>query len=177
MAVIKWFFVFVFGVAGVGAIGFGFLEGTQPRDAAPRTAPAIALREFPSATVLAAAAPPAGAPTPEPAAGKDDDDAPEPLAPVVARQPEPAAPKPAPAPAAPPQEGVLNLRASDTADVYLDGRKLGGSPLIGVKAKVGPHKLRFDCYDSAGNTVPGAAQSVVVKADVELDVEFPCPAE
>jgi hypothetical protein len=72
---------------------------------------------------------------------------------------------------------MLNLRASDTADVYLDGKKLGGSPLLGVKAKVGNHKVRFDCYDAAGNTLTGAAQTVSVKADGETDVEFTCPTE
>jgi hypothetical protein len=72
---------------------------------------------------------------------------------------------------------MLNLRASDTADVYLDGRKLGGTPLLGVKAKVGNHKLRFDCYDAAGNTVAGPVQTVAVKAEAEVDVEFTCPTE
>ncbi|HEY0880688.1 MAG TPA: hypothetical protein VGD87_04105, partial [Archangium sp.] len=95
--------------------------------------------------------------------------------PVAAKPaPEPVAAKPAPAP---PAEGTINLRASDTADVFLDGKKLGGSPLLGVKAKAGPHKVRFDCYDAAGNTVAGTPQTVTVKADAEVDVEFPCPTE
>jgi len=94
--------------------------------------------------------------------------------PVVAAKPEPVVAKPPPPP---PAEGMLNLRASDTADVYLDGKKLGGSPLLGVKAKVGNHKVRFDCYDAAGNTLTGAAQTVSVKADGETDVEFTCPTE
>jgi hypothetical protein len=48
---------------------------------------------------------------------------------------------------------------------------------LGVKAKVGNHKLRFDCYDAAGNTVAGPAQTVAVKAEAEVDVEFTCPTE
>jgi outer membrane biosynthesis protein TonB len=94
--------------------------------------------------------------------------------PAAAGTPPAAAAKP-PAPAA--AEGLLNLRASDTADVYLDGKKLGGSPLLGVKARAGNHKVRFDCYDAAGNTVAGPVQVVSVKADGEVDVEFTCPAE
>ncbi|MFT3713901.1 MAG: hypothetical protein QM817_40085 [Archangium sp.] len=95
--------------------------------------------------------------------------------PAAAANPPVAAAPPAPKPAA--AEGLLNLRASDTADVYLDGKKLGGSPLLGVKARSGNHKVRFDCYDAAGNTVAGPVQVVSVKADAEVDVEFNCPTE
>jgi hypothetical protein len=73
-------------------------------------------------------------------------------------------------------EGVLNLRASDTADVYVDGKKVGGSPVDGLKVRAGTHKVRFDCYDTAGNTIPGAAKSVTVAADGEQSVDFECPA-
>ncbi len=196
MAVIKWMFVLLFGVAGAGALGLGVLEGAATRSATPRALPAIALREFPSGTLAAAEPKPAGvtdapvAEKPEPVAEKPAPVAekpapvaekPAPVAEPVAEKPapvaEPVAEKPKPAPPPPPAEGLLNLRASDTADVFLDGKKVGGSPLLGVKAKVGSHKVRFDCYDAAGNTVPGAAQSVVVKADAETDVEFTCPAE
>ena len=102
--------------------------------------------------------------------------APEP----VAKAPTPVAKAPEPVVAAakaPAAEGMLNLRASDTADVYLDGKKLGGSPLLGIKARVGNHKVRFDCYDAAGNTVAGPLQTISVKADAEVDVEYPCPVE
>ncbi|MDP1825926.1 MAG: hypothetical protein Q8L48_21865 [Archangium sp.] len=111
--------------------------------------------------------------TPEPVAAKTPEKAPEP---VAAKPPEPVVAKP-PEPKAPPPEGMLNLRASDTADVYLDGKKLGGSPLLGIKAKAGNHKVRFDCYDAAGNTVAGPVQVISVKADAEVDVEYPCPVE
>jgi hypothetical protein len=73
-------------------------------------------------------------------------------------------------------EGVLNLRASDTADVYVDGKKVGGSPIEGLKVKAGTHKVRFDCYDAAGNTLPGTTKTVTVAADAEESLEFACPA-
>ncbi len=209
MAVIKWLFVVIFGVAAVGAFGFAFMDGAATRTTTPRSAPVIALREFPSgATLAAVAAPPpqdrapteavvekpeptpvpvvekpapvVAKPVPAPVVAKPAPVAEDP-APVAEKPPEPVAekpaPRPAPVPAAPPAEGLLNLRASDTADVYLDGKKLGGSPLLGVKARAGNHKVRFDCYDGAGNTMPGAAQTVVVKADSETDIEFACPTE
>lgn len=199
MAVLKWLFVVVFGIAGLGALGLGVIEGSAPRAAVARSAPLITLREFPAASAPAAATTPA--PTTPVAEPLKEDEEPAPLAklpetpkteetpPKVDEKPtpvpekpapvaeKPPAPKPAAAPPAPAGEGVLNLRASDTADVYLDGKKLGGAPLLGVKAKVGAHKLRFDCYDAAGNTVPGTPQTVTVKLDTETDLEFPCPTE
>jgi hypothetical protein len=70
-----------------------------------------------------------------------------------------------------------NLRASDTADIFLDGKKVGSSPVTGRKVKAGKHKVRFDCYDANGETMPGAVQSVDVAADEEKEVEFACPAQ
>lgn len=109
-------------------------------------------------------------------------DAPKPAdpEPVAAKPPAPApvakppAPKPAPA-AAPAAEGTMNLRASDTADVYVDGKKVGGSPVVGFKSKAGTHRVRFDCYDAAGNAIAGPVKTVTVKADEEQDVDFTCP--
>ena len=239
MAAVKWIFVVVFGLGSAGALAMAVVSGGAPYAATPRTAPPIALRQFPE--MVANAAPPktpvakpaaekapVAEKTPEPVAAKPEPVAvrPEPVAPkpvpvavkpepVVAKKPEPVvakpepvapkpepvvakpepvAPKPEPvavkpepviakpepvaaAPKAPPAEGVLNLRANDTADVYLDGKKLGGSPLMGIKAKVGNHKVRFDCYDAAGNTVAGPVQTIAVKADSEVEVEYPCPVE
>jgi hypothetical protein len=76
---------------------------------------------------------------------------------------------------APVGEGTLNLRASDTADVFVDGKKVGGSPVEGLRVRAGPHKIRFDCYDAAGNTLPGASKTVNVTADGEQSVEYSCP--
>lgn len=217
MAAVKWIFVAVFGLGSAGALAMAVVSGGAPYAATPRTAPPIALRQFPE--MVANAAPrktpvakpaaekaPVAEKTPEPVAAKPEPVAarPEPVAPKpvpvvvkpepVVAKPEPVAPKPEPvavkpepviakpepvaaAPKAPPAEGVLNLRANDTADVYLDGKKLGGSPLMGIKAKVGNHKVRFDCYDAAGNTVAGPVQTIAVKADAEVEVEYPCPVE
>lgn len=140
----------------------------------PKAEPVAAKPPEPKAAPVAAKPPepePKAEPKAEPAA-KPPEPKPEP---VAAKPPEPK-PEPVAAPA-PKPEGILNLRASDTADVFLDGKKLGGSPLLGIKAKVGNHKVRFDCYDAAGNTVAGPSQTITVKADQEVDVEFPCPSE
>ncbi len=73
--------------------------------------------------------------------------------------------------------GQLNLRASDTADVFVDGKKVGGSPVLGHKVKPGKHKVRFDCYDASGESRPGVSQTYEVIADAEKDVEYDCPTE
>lgn len=123
------------------------------------------------------------------------------LAPTPVEEAKPAEPKPAPAPVAakppapkPPADpavkpatggggaaeavtGYFNLRASDTADVFVDGKKVGGSPVLGYKVKPGKHKVRFDCYDASGEAKPGISQTYEVVADGEKDVEFDCPTE
>ena len=215
MAAVKWIFVVVFGLGSAGALGMAFVSGGVSRPVTPRTAPAIALRQFPvmvasvgtpRAPDVAKEPPVAKEPEPtrpEPVAVKPPEPAAKPPEPVAAKTPAPVAKPPAPAakppapkpepvakaepePAPKPEpvaakpaavEGLINLRATDTADVYLDGKKLGGSPLLGIKAKVGNHKVRFDCYDAAGNTVAGPVQVIAVKADGEVDVEYPCPVE
>lgn len=104
---------------------------------------------------------------PEPEKAREPEKAPEPAAKAPPKAPPPAA--------APAGEGTLNLRASDTADVYVDGKKVGGSPVMGFKAKVGTRRVRFDCYDAAGNAIAGPVKTVTVKVDEEQDVEFTCP--
>ena len=200
MAAVKWIFVVLFGLGSAGSLAMAFTGSGAKRTVTQRTAPELSLRQFPTMvavagtpktpeSVAAKTPAPVAVKTPEPVAVKT----PEPVAaktpePVAAKTPEPAAaktPEPVvakvPVPVAavpkPAAEGMINLRASDTADVYLDGKKLGGSPLLGIKARVGNHKVRFDCYDAAGNTVAGPIQTVVVKADAESDVEYPCPVE
>lgn len=137
----------------------------KPPEPAPKPPPPVAKPPAPVAK------PPEVAKAPEPKPEPKVEPKAEPKAEPVAKPPEPVAAKPAAV------EGLLNLRATDTADVYLDGKKLGGSPLLGVKAKVGNHKVRFDCYDAAGNTVAGPVQVIAVKAEGEVDVEYPCPVE
>ena len=101
-------------------------------------------------------------------------------------KPQPAAARPAPAPklaaasgeaVVPTAVGRFNLRASDTADVYVDGKKVGGSPVLGHKVKPGKHKVRFDCYDATGEAQPGVSQTYEITADGEKDVEYDCPSQ
>ncbi len=168
----------VLGVGGFSVIG---LAAAQAPTAQPLSAPAIAavaLRPLP--TLLGVLAPP---PPPAPVAkapvetAKPPSEAAKnpPAQPKVAAPPKAgAAPPPNPAPPAPVGEGTLTMQASDTADVYLDGKKLGSSPQS-VKARAGGHRVRFDCYDAAGNTVTGAVKTVTLAADQDLEVPFQCP--
>lgn len=126
-----------------------------------------------------AAALDAGAPTPMATPAPIPSPAPTPgPAPVSTRAPRPptvgAKPEPAPRTAPPAGEGVLNLEASGTADVYVDGKKVGTSPVVGVKARAGAHKVRFDCYDAAGNAVTGEVKAITLAPGEELDVEYTC---
>ncbi|MBX7101513.1 MAG: hypothetical protein K1X89_27610, partial [Myxococcaceae bacterium] len=132
----------------------------------PKPAPAMAVPDAPKP-----AAAPAPAPAPAPVAAPAPAPAPAAAA-KPAEAPKPAAPK---APAVPVAEGHLNLRASDTADVFVDGRKVGASPIAGFKVKAGKHRVRFDCFDSAGEAKPGPVQTVEVEADGNVDVPYDCP--
>jgi len=92
----------------------------------------------------------------------------------------PPAVKSAPSPTAPPaphEDATLNLRANRTADVYLDDKKLGTTPLESFKTKARTYQVRFDCYDSAGNVIPGENRAVIAKPNEEQLVEFSCPEE
>jgi hypothetical protein len=189
----KWIVVFILAIAGVGGLGFGILE-SKASVASPSRGPlAVNLR---SMSAAAAATPAPGAvkqeapkaaeakaqPAIEPStpAAKPEVKKPEASKPEASKPeaPKPDKPKAAEAqPAKPVAEGQVNFRASDTADVFVDGKKLGGTPLLGVKVKVGNHKVRFDCYDAAGNAAPGSVMVVTVDADSEQDVDFDCPAE
>jgi hypothetical protein len=182
VAAVKWSFVVLFGLGGLSALGMGLVSGGVSRTPQLASAPPLSLRSFAGGPAPAPVAEKVadGAKTPVPVAAKTPEKAPEPAKAPVAAAPVAAKPPPvaaAPAAPAPPAEGLLNLRATDTADVYLDGKKLGGSPMLGVKAKAGNHKVRFDCYDAAGNALTGAAQTVSVKPEAETDIEFPCPVE
>ncbi|MBX7115581.1 MAG: PEGA domain-containing protein [Myxococcaceae bacterium] len=141
------------------------VEEAKPAPAAvPAPAP-VAAPPAPIAAKPATAAVPKPAPAPKPAA-------------VAAPAAHPVAPSVAtaePAEAAPAEEGTLNLSASDTADIFIDGKKVGSSPVTGKKVKAGKHKVRFDCYDANGETKPGAVQTVEVGANDEKAVEFTCP--
>ncbi len=117
------------------------------------------------------ARPAAAAPAPRPSAAADDAPAP---APRAAAKEKPADEAPAAA-ASGAGEGALNLKASDTAEIVIDGRKVGPSPKLGFKVKSGKHKIRFDCYDENGNLKAGKVQTVEVGADAEVEVSYDCP--
>jgi hypothetical protein len=108
--------------------------------------------------------PDAGAPATKPDAGSSPPDA------GTTPRPKPDAGTGPPVP-----PGQLNLRASDTADVFVDGRKVGSSPVLGFKVKPGNHRVRFDCYDSAGNAITGQVQTLSVGSDKEADLDYACP--
>lgn len=202
MAAAKWVLIGLCTLLGLGALAFGVLGGTSLPAGGPSSPVAVsqvALRPFPSMAGSAVTPPAPTPPTPAGDAGTPAPPAPvvvdagQPAAPVPAAKPDAgaapvppppaakpdagaAAPRPPPPPPQPVGEGLLNLRATDTADVFVDGKKVGGSPVEGLKVRAGAHKVRFDCYDAAGNTVPGAAKSVTVPADGEESLEYTCPA-
>ncbi|MCA2978283.1 MAG: PEGA domain-containing protein [Myxococcaceae bacterium] len=184
---------------GVGVMGALSIPETGPLP--PVNVTAVSLRALPEE-----GAPPAVSPTPRPGeaptTGATDAGVVKPAAADAGTAPRPpsapdagalskppvaadagAAPRPpatpkadAGAPAEPAREGTLNLRASETADVFVDGKKVGSAPVEGLKVKAGTHKVRFDCYDAAGNALLGAPKTVTVTADAEETVEFACPA-
>lgn len=197
MAVAKSVFIGLVALLGFGALALGVLGGlglSASGPLPPVTVREIELRPFPNARAPVAVVPnvadggaeapvpvpvaDAGAPVPAPA--PVDAGVVKPPPPPPAAKPDAGAPavvRPPPPPPQPVGEGLLNLRSSDTADVFVDGKKVGGSPIEGLKVRAGTHKVRFDCYDAAGNTVPGTAKAVTVAADAEESVEFTCPAE
>jgi hypothetical protein len=75
----------------------------------------------------------------------------------------------------PPPPAILDLRASDSAEVVVDGRSVGPSPQLGLRVKPGRHEIRFDCYDENGDLTPGEVQSVDVGPASERDVSYDCP--
>lgn len=166
MAAAKTVSAVIVGVAGLGALGFGLAEGAVARRPATVAPLAVALRPIPAPSPTAAAPVEPASPqvTPEPPAAVVDAGAPTPDAgaPVVAK----AVP-----------DGRLNLRASDKADVFVDGKKAGMSPLEEFWVKAGKHKVRFDCFDAAGNTLAGSTQTVEVKPGEETLVDYTCPLE
>ncbi len=192
MAVAKWILIGVCGLLGLGALAIGIMGALSMSQAGalpPLAVPKVSVRPFPTATTSAATPSPTapapamdgGTPVSPPAVDAGAPPSPTPPSPPAPPAPTPrpdagtAAPKPPPPPPTPVGEGYLTLRASDTADVFVDGKKVGGSPIEGLKVKAGPHKVRFDCYDAAGNTLPGAPKTVTVTADAEATLEFACP--
>lgn len=201
MSVVKLILAVLLGLAAVGLVGVGAMSADSLRTsqgAALPPAPPVSLRAYPEGAGAVASAskvprapenPPDKVPekTPEkPPEAEDagagagrDAGAPAPavkdagVAAVVDGGPPPRG-KPDGGPTVTP--GQLNLRASDTADVFVDGRKVGSSPVLGYKVRPGTHRVRFDCYDSAGNAIQGQVQTVTVGSEKEADLDFTCPA-
>ena len=161
--------------------------------AAPETAKAVVIAEAPVAPEKAEDDPPALPAAVEPAKPEPVKVGPNGAKNVAARPIEappalpPAAPKPAAAKTPHPApegevaaaggggDGTINLKASDTAEVVVDGRKVGPSPRLGMKLKPGKHKIRFDCYDAEGNLKAGKVQTVDIAAESEQDIDYDCP--
>lgn len=193
-------FVVLLAVAGAAA-GMGYQAGSplsSPHVEAIAV-PQVAVRPWPQKGAAAtepvaepapaakepAAEPPAPEPQPvaetkpvaepKPVAKPVEPPAPaRPAAAAVAKTPKPASETgDAPAVAG---DGLVNLKASDTAEIVVDGRKLGPSPRMNVKLKAGKHKVRFDCYDAEGSLKAGKVQTIDVAPDSQQDVDYECPA-
>jgi hypothetical protein len=190
MAVVKGIVAGLLALAGLGLVALGTMSASVLREPGPgpRSAPALSMRAFPPGADGPSAARTPVKPVDTPKTPVEpvqpevrDAGAPAAKAPVdagvpvprAAAPPDAGAPRPAPPPAA---LGVMNLHASDTADVYVDGRRVGSSPVDGLKVKTGTRRVRFDCYDSAGNAVQGPVQSVTVTTDQAAAVDFTCPS-
>jgi PEGA domain len=163
-------------IVGFSVIGYGVAQAPAERPLSVPAFASVSLRALPTLLGALSAPPPAKATAPTAKAPAEDTTkaAVDPNKTAKAAAPAKANPAPAPVAAAPAGEGTMTLQASDTADVYLDGKKLGSSPQT-VKSKAGTHRVRFDCYDAAGNTVTGAVKTVTLAADQELEVPFQCP--
>ncbi len=160
----------------------------EPKAAGPKPEPKMEAKAEPKpvekAEPKAAEVKPPAAAQPKPAVVEAKPAAePKPAPAPVAAKPAPAAKPPPSGDAVVPATGggasigLFNLRASDTADVFVDGKKIGGSPVLGYKVKPGKHKVRFDCYDAAGEARPGVSQTYEVATDGEKDVEYDCPTD
>lgn len=148
---------------------------SKPADAKPADAKPADPRP---AEAKAASATEKAAPAAKPAEAKPAAAAAAPGA--AARPPAPGAAekKPASADAAPAADTAAIVSfSSDTADVYVDGKKIGASPVLNQKLKPGKHKVRFDCKDAMGKTVKGPEMMIEVRALEEREVDFECGQE
>ncbi len=165
--------------------------GVVAKPSAPAPVPAPAAPVVAAAPALAPAAkavpaPAAPAPAPAPAGGVAAAAAPAPTPapvpspkPVVAAAPKPAAPPAPPKPAGPKlndDAGALNLKADAPAEVYVDGKRVGKTPLIGFKLNAGSYKVRFDCTVD-GAKVQGAVKPITVPPYAEVDVDHECASD
>lgn len=69
--------------------------------------------------------------------------------------------------------GVLNLRADMPASVYVNGRRVGNAPALGVKANPGRVTVRFDCIVEDVR-VRGRNRTVNLAPNGTANVDFSC---
>ncbi len=124
---------------------------TKPSTASPRSSTALPV---PVATVPTATVRDAGASGADAGAGV-----------IVHRAAESARPGTAD------DSGTLNLIANGVADVFVDGRHIGRSPVKGVSVRPGEHSVRFSCSVDASRS---AERSITVPPFAEVDVEHTC---
>ena len=71
------------------------------------------------------------------------------------------------------EDGRLNLKSNGASEVWVDGKKIGRSPMQGVVVSAGKHSARFDCVGDGGAR-RGSNLSVEVPPFAEVDVDFDC---
>ncbi|UJR84981.1 serine/threonine-protein kinase [Sandaracinus amylolyticus] len=123
------------GLVVIGAIAIAsFARDTSPREGAPQ--PVVVAP--PAPVTIAPAAPAAIEPAPEAPEPAPVEDTPPPRARTTRRDREPA-----PVPAVDAEPAHLRINAIPWAEVTLDGRSLGTTPLLDVSIAPGHHTLRF----------------------------------
>jgi serine/threonine protein kinase len=155
----RWPYVLVAAALVGGAIRVAAHGGGDPAPrVAPAPAPVITAAPAPAAVV---AEPPVVVPAPAPKAPvetvRPSDSTARPSRQRVARA---AAPAPAPRKEGPP--GHLFIDAAPWATIYLDGARLGVTPLVGVTVPSGPHTLKAVAEDG---------RSQVMRIEVSPDGE------
>jgi len=151
--------------------GVALEEGPAPppRRPTPTPAPAPTVAEKPPAEEAAATP----APTPSP---------PEPTPAPVREAPPKPKPEPTPEPTPPPPvatgPGTLTVSAYPYANVFVDGKSLGRTPLKGYSLPAGPHELKLIVPSAADKEL---VETVTIESDKETKVirriEVPKPAE
>lgn len=134
--------VVVLGGTAVLAGGMGFVAAMQSPTPTPQAEPAVAVTPDPVAPAPVAPDPAPVAPAPAEVAPA----APEPVEPGPAAKPAPStqpAPAPAPKPEAGPSVKLIFSSAPMGAEVWVDGKHVGQTPLVDVSLTAGSHQVRM----------------------------------
>ena len=156
--------VAVLAVAAGAAVWIGW--GREPAPAvAPAAAPAPVVAAAPPAAVPAPASPAVAEPAPSPSPSSSSPPAPSPpppqqqvagsapaprpgrRKPASAAPPRPPAPPPARAADQPP--GFLSIASTPFSTIYVDGKKIGDTPIYKLSLAPGPHSVRAVAGDRA----------------------------